>query len=73
MAVQRADADTCITGNRLQRHVGAIEREGTHGDLEQPVPIALGIGSQRAGLGGRQVDSSLTLTSGAASGYGKGL
>jgi hypothetical protein len=70
VAVQRADADTCIAGDRLQRRVGAIVREGSQGDLEQPVPIALGIGSQPAGLGGRQGIPPSTLTNGATSGYG---
>jgi len=70
MAVQRADAHACVSSDRLQRHVGTVMREGMDGDLEQPVAVALGIGSQRAGLGDRQGGVlRFSLTNGAASGY----
>ena len=33
--VQGADADAGIPGDRLERDIGAVVREGLHGDLEQ--------------------------------------
>ena len=53
MAVEVAYADAGITGDRLQCYVGTVVRKGTHGDFEEPIPIALGVGSKRASLDSR--------------------
>ena len=50
--VERADADAGVLGDRVERDVGAVLGERAHGDLEQPVAVALGVGAQRPALDG---------------------